>query len=73
MNEVLNMSRKSKKAAMDDIGEIMESDKELEDAYIAARKNTEEVKAEYETFLDEDGSSLFPNGRDYDAEDEDGP
>ena len=36
--------------AMDDIGEIMESDKELEDAYIAARKNTEEVKAEYEEY-----------------------
>ena len=34
--------------AIDDIGEIMESDKALEDAYIAARKNTEQVKAEYE-------------------------
>ena len=32
--------------AMDDIGEIMQSDKELEDAYIAARENTEEVKAD---------------------------
>lgn len=31
------------------------------------------VKAEYDTFCDEDGSSMFPNGRDYDAEDEDGP
>ena len=35
---------------IDDIGEIMESDKNLEDAYIAARKNTEQVKAEYEAY-----------------------
>ena len=34
--------------AIDDIGEIMESDRQLEDAYIAARENTERVKAEYE-------------------------
>lgn len=34
--------------AMDDIGEIMESDRELEDEYIASRENTEQVKAEYE-------------------------
>lgn len=34
--------------SMDDMGEIMESDRELEDAYIAARENTEAVKAEYE-------------------------
>lgn len=34
--------------AMDDVGEIMESDRQLEDAYIAARENTENVKAEYE-------------------------
>lgn len=33
---------------MDDIGEIMESDRNLEDAYIAARQETEQVKAEYE-------------------------
>ncbi len=33
---------------MDDIGEIMQSDKELEDQYIAARENTEQVKADYE-------------------------
>lgn len=33
---------------MDDVGEIMESDRELEDQYIAARENTEAVKAEYE-------------------------
>lgn len=34
--------------AIDDMGEIMESDRELEDEYIAAREHTEEVKAEYE-------------------------
>lgn len=33
---------------MDDVGEIMESDKQLEQEYIAARKNTEKVLAEYE-------------------------
>lgn len=36
--------------AADDIGEIMESDRELEDAYIAARENTEAVRAEYEAY-----------------------
>ena len=35
--------------AMDDVGEIMESDRQLEDAYIAARENTESVKADYES------------------------
>lgn len=35
--------------AMDDVGEIMESDRQLEEAYIAARENTESVKAEYES------------------------
>lgn len=34
----------------DDIGEIMESDRALEDAYIAARENTEAVRAEYEEY-----------------------
>ncbi len=33
--------------AIDDIGEIMKSDRDLEDAYIRARENTEAVKAEY--------------------------
>ena len=33
---------------MDDIGEIMQSDRELEEEYRAARENTEKVKAEYE-------------------------
>ena len=36
--------------AIDYIGEIMESDKLLEDAYIAARENTERVKADYEAY-----------------------
>ena len=36
--------------AIDDIGEIMESDKLLEDAYVAARENTERVKADYEKY-----------------------
>ena len=36
--------------AIDDVGEIMESDKALEDAYIEARVNTEEVKADYEVY-----------------------
>ncbi len=35
-------------STIDDIGEIMESDRQLEDQYIAARENTERVKAEYE-------------------------
>ena len=35
---------------MDDIGEIMTSDRQLEDEYIAARENTEQVKAEYEEY-----------------------
>lgn len=36
--------------AVDDIGEIMESDRALEDAYIEARENTEAVRAEYEEY-----------------------
>jgi len=35
---------------MDDVGEIMASDRALEDAYIAARMNTEAVRAEYEEY-----------------------
>ena len=35
---------------IDDIGEIMQSDRELEDDYIAAREHTEAVKAEYEAY-----------------------
>ncbi len=34
--------------ALDDMGQIMTSDRELEEAYIAARMKTEQVKAEYE-------------------------
>ena len=36
--------------AVDDIGEIMQSDRTLEDAYIEARENTEAVIAEYEEY-----------------------
>ena len=36
--------------AMDDVGEIMQRDREREDEYIRARENTEEVKAEYESY-----------------------
>lgn len=42
--------------AIDDVGEIMESDKELEDEYIAARENTEAVKADYESTRTELGA-----------------
>ena len=35
---------------IDDIGEIMKSDKMLEEAYIEARRNTEQVKADYEEY-----------------------
>ena len=34
---------------MDDVGEIMQSDRDLEEAYRAARRNTEAAKAEYES------------------------
>ena len=34
--------------AMDDIGEIMQSDKDLQKQYVDARKETEEIKAQYE-------------------------
>lgn len=36
--------------AVDDIGEIMQSDRALEDAYIAAREKTEQTVAEYEEY-----------------------
>lgn len=36
--------------AVDDIGEIMESDRQLEEDYIEARENTEAVVAEYEEY-----------------------
>ena len=35
-------------AAIDDMNEVMQSDRELEQQYIAAREETESVKAEYE-------------------------
>ena len=39
--------------AMDDVGEIMQRDRELEDEYIRARENTQEVKSEYESYQSE--------------------
>lgn len=36
-------------SGVDDMGEIMESDRALEDAYIAAREETEDIKAVYES------------------------
>ncbi len=39
--------------AIDDIGEIMVSDKTIENQYRAARENTEKVKAEYEDYCAE--------------------
>ncbi len=38
--------------ALDDIGMIMENDRAVEDAYIAAREHTEAVKAEYDAAYD---------------------
>ncbi len=38
---------------IDDVGEIMQSDRELEDAYIAARENTQQAQAEYEAYKTE--------------------
>ena len=35
---------------IDDVGEIMEYDRQIGDDYIAARENTEQVKAEYEAY-----------------------
>ncbi|MDO4982127.1 MAG: peptidoglycan DD-metalloendopeptidase family protein [Eubacteriales bacterium] len=40
-------------SAVDDMGEIMESDKILEEQYVEAREETEEVKAEYEAVKQE--------------------
>lgn len=39
------------------------------------KSDYEEVKVAYDEFCDEisDDSEMFPNGRDYGAEDEDGP
>jgi murein DD-endopeptidase MepM/ murein hydrolase activator NlpD len=39
--------------AMDDVSEIMESDRQLEEDYKAARENTEAVKADYESTREE--------------------
>ena len=42
---------------------------------LSEESSWDEIKEEYDNMIDEcsDNSDLFPNGRDYDAEDEDGP
>lgn len=42
---------------------------------LSEENSWDEIKEEYDNMIDEysDNSDLFPNGRDYDAEDEDGP
>lgn len=57
--------------AMDDAGDIMKSDKELYDDYIAARENTEMVKAQYEarkTELEANKEELLRQEADLQAE-----
>lgn len=44
---------------LDDVAEIMRYDRELEDAYIAARRHTEELRAAYEIALDEEQHRRF--------------
>lgn len=39
--------------AIDDMGEIMQADRQLEDDYIRARENTEAVKSDYEAYRDD--------------------
>ena len=41
-------TREERLSGVDDMGEIMNSDRALEDQYIAAREETEEIKADYE-------------------------
>ena len=56
---------------MDDVGEIMERDREIEEAYIAARENHERVQAEYEEFktgLEEKRSVLLTEQEELEAE-----
>lgn len=42
---------------------------------LTEKSSWDDIKEEYDVMIDEctGESSLFPNGRDYDAEDEDGP
>ena len=56
---------------MDDVGEIMERDREIEEAYIAARENHERIQAEYEEFktgLEERRSVLLTEQEELEAE-----
>lgn len=56
---------------IDDVGEIMESDKKLEKQYIAAREHAEEVQAEYEAYkaeLEEKQAGLREEQKQLEAE-----
>ncbi len=44
--------------AIDDIAEIMESDKALEKQYVAAREETEQIKADYEAYKAEQEANM---------------
>ena len=61
------MAKKSKKDM------IQEMEDYGHNCSCSVKDSWDDVKAEYDVFCEEDGSSMFPNGRDYDAEDEDGP
>ncbi len=56
---------------IDDVGEIMERDREIEDAYITARENHEKIQAEYEEFkagLEEKRTVLLQEQEELEAE-----
>ena len=63
------MARKSKKDMLSE----MEEQGWIHD--LSEKSSWEDIKEEYDVMIDEceSESTLFPNGRDYDAEDEDGP
>lgn len=63
------MAKRSKKDMINEMQEFGWS------ASVTEKDSYEDVKSEYEIFKEEynDDSILFPNGRDFDAEDEDGP
>jgi len=60
------MTKKQMLKIMDERGWI--HDLTMDDTYESIKEEFEEMKSE----LDDD-SDMFPNGRDYEAEDEDGP
>lgn len=53
---------------------LAKMDEAVWDTDLDENSSYEEVKNEYEEMLEDrsDNSDMFPNGRDYDAEDEDG-